>query len=156
MRSARRPVMPDVFHYQRRVEFCETDAAGIAHFSSFFLYMEQAEHAFLRSVGLSVDSDLPPSQQGERPTHVSWPRVKADCEYQSGARFEEVLDIAVRIARLGEKSVTYAFEITCSGRAVATGHMVSVFCAISPGEAPDALPIPESYRAALARHVFGA
>ena len=33
---------------QRRVEFSETDAAGIVHFSNFFRYMEGAEHAFLR------------------------------------------------------------------------------------------------------------
>lgn len=42
------------FSFERRVEFCETDAAGIAHFSSLAIYMEQAEHALIRSVGISV------------------------------------------------------------------------------------------------------
>ena len=46
--------MPNGFQFERRVEFCETDAAGIAHFSSLIVYMEQAEHALLRSLGLSV------------------------------------------------------------------------------------------------------
>lgn len=36
------------------MEFCETDSAGIAHFSSLAIYMEQAEHALFRSLGLSV------------------------------------------------------------------------------------------------------
>jgi len=45
---------PQGFHWVRRVEFCETDMAGIAHFSSFIIYMEQAEHAMLRALGTSV------------------------------------------------------------------------------------------------------
>lgn len=45
---------PEGFHWRRRVEFSETDMAGIAHFSSFIIYMEQAEHALLRSLGTSV------------------------------------------------------------------------------------------------------
>ncbi|MEL7264077.1 MAG: hypothetical protein AAFP69_04590, partial [Planctomycetota bacterium] len=44
----------DPFSIQRRVEFRDTDAAGIVHFSAFFPFMETAEHAFLRSLGLSV------------------------------------------------------------------------------------------------------
>ena len=46
--------MSQVFKTERRVEFRDTDAAGIVHFSVFFAYMEQAEHEFLRSLGLSV------------------------------------------------------------------------------------------------------
>ena len=42
------------FSFERRVEFCETDSAGIAHFSSLAIYMEQAEHALFRSLGLTV------------------------------------------------------------------------------------------------------
>ena len=42
----------------RRVEFADTDAAGIAHFSAFFAWMEETEHEFLRSRGLSVSEYL--------------------------------------------------------------------------------------------------
>jgi acyl-CoA thioesterase FadM len=42
------------FSLERRVEFCDTDSAGIAHFSSVAVYMEQAEHALFRSLGMSV------------------------------------------------------------------------------------------------------
>ena len=41
----------------RRVEFAETDMAGIVHYSNFFRYMETAEHGFFRSLGLSVVMD---------------------------------------------------------------------------------------------------
>ena len=82
--------MSDEFHYQRRVEFCETDAAGIAHFSAYFQYMEQAEHAFLRHLGTSVIAD-------DEAGTISWPRVNAQCDYTDPVRFEDVLDIIVRI-----------------------------------------------------------
>ena len=46
------------FVYRKRVEFADTDMAGIVHFSRFFVYMEMAEHAFWRSLGLSVHGTL--------------------------------------------------------------------------------------------------
>ena len=46
--------MGKVFKTRRRVEFRDTDMAGIVHFSVFFAYMEQAEHELLRSLGLGV------------------------------------------------------------------------------------------------------
>ena len=36
------------FSYEHRVEFFETDLAGIVHFANYYRFMEQAEHAFFR------------------------------------------------------------------------------------------------------------
>ncbi|MEX0714760.1 MAG: acyl-CoA thioesterase, partial [Pirellulales bacterium] len=80
--------MTCAFRATRRVEFRDTDAAGIAHFSCFFHYMEEVEHAFLRQLGLSV---VMSDDQGT----MSWPRVAATCQYQGAVRFEDVLDIAL-------------------------------------------------------------
>ena len=96
--------MNQVFKTQRRVEFRDTDAAGIVHFSNFFAYMEQAEHAFLRSVGLGVICEF----DGQ---NISWPRVNAECNYRNAIRFEEIIDVEVRVKRIGTKSVTYAFNV---------------------------------------------
>lgn len=126
------------FHVRRRVEFCETDAAGIAHFAAFFQYMEQAEHALLRHVGLSV---LWQDAGGT----VSWPRVDARCEFLAAVKFEDELEVAVAVARLGAKSVTYAFEFTLAGNLVAKGSIVAVCCRMIPGQSPQAIPIPEEF-----------
>ena len=40
--------------FTRRVEFGDTDLAGIMHFANFFRFMEAAETDFLRQRGLSV------------------------------------------------------------------------------------------------------
>jgi len=134
--------MHSAFVQQRRVEFCETDAAGIAHFSAFFQYMEQAEHAFWRHLGLSVhwsDADGP----------ISWPRVSAHCDYVSAVRFEHVLDIVVRVDRVGEKSVTFGFEFSLGGRDVAKGSITAVCCRVFPNQPPCAIPIPDWIAARL-------
>ncbi|HKS96136.1 MAG TPA: hotdog domain-containing protein [Terriglobia bacterium] len=60
--------------------------------------MEQAEHELLRSVGLSVVMQ-------DAAGKISWPRVNATCDFQSAARFEELLEIQVCITRLGKTSL---------------------------------------------------
>jgi len=126
------------FQTQRRVEFRDTDAAGIVHFSAFFVYMEQAEHEMLRSLGLSVAAR---DEQGE----IGWPRIAAACEFLRPARFEEILDVEIAIGRLGRKSVTYDVRFACGGTAVARGTMTSVCCRIRPGQPPEAIEIPEAF-----------
>ncbi len=126
---------PLAFHTTRRVEFRDTDAAGIVHFSAFFVYMEQAEHELLRSVGLSVATR---DDEGE----IGWPRISAACEYLSPARFEDVLDVRVTIDRLGRKSITYAYAFSRDGTPIARGAMTSVCCRLRPGQSPQGIEIP--------------
>ena len=40
--------MPSEFKHTRRIEFAETDMAGIVHFANFFRMMETTEHEFFR------------------------------------------------------------------------------------------------------------
>jgi acyl-CoA thioester hydrolase len=138
--------MPERFQIQRRVEFCETDAAGIVHFSAFFLYMEQAEHALLRALGTSVVS---PQEDGV----ISWPRVNATCDFAAVAHFEQVLDVSVSICRLGKSSVTYQFDFTLAGKPIAQGKMTSVCCRIVPGQPPRPVPIPRTLAEQLRKYV---
>jgi YbgC/YbaW family acyl-CoA thioester hydrolase len=130
------------FHITRRVEFHETDMAGIVHFASFFCYMEFAEVEFLRSRGLTLIT------RGE-PEELGFPRVAATCDYFKPAHFDEVLDIVVTIERLGTKSVTYGFEFARDGEVLARGKVTSVCCRVSPAHRLEPLPIPAWYRERL-------
>ena len=85
------------------VEFADTDMAGIVHFANFFKWMERAEHAFLRSRGLSVSIDI----DGQ---HYGFPRVHVDCDYKRPLRFEEEVEVLVTLERIGSRSLTYKFE----------------------------------------------
>ncbi len=134
--------MSSPFRTTRRVEFRDTDAAGIAHFSAFLFYMESVEHEWLRAQGLSVMPSDPAND-------FSWPRVSVHCDYASSARFEDVLDVEMRIGRLGEKSVTYEFGFSCGGRAIAKGRTVVVCCRVTSDYHLEGVAIPEPLAAKL-------
>lgn len=95
--------MPYEFKITRRVEFSDTDMAGIVHYSNFFRYMEVAEHAFFRSLGFSVVT-----RQVDPP--VGWPRVHAECDYSEPLRFEDEVEVHMLVSRKRSKSLTYAFR----------------------------------------------
>ncbi|HIA19678.1 MAG: thioesterase family protein [Pirellulaceae bacterium] len=130
--------MAELYRTTRRVEFSETDAAGMIHFSSYFLYMEQAEHELFRHLGTSV---LTKDDSGT----ISWPRVSASCDYSRPVTFEDELQIDVGIARLGEKSVTYQFYFLKDDQQVAIGQITSVCCRLAHGQPPRPIVIPQTY-----------
>ena len=114
------PMKVEPFVYRRLVQFADTDLAGIVHFSSLFRIMEEAEHAFLRSLGLTV---YEPHGNG-----VTWPRVSVKADFHSPARFEDELEVAVVVSSTTAKAVTYSSEISTGGRKVATGSITAVCC----------------------------
>jgi YbgC/YbaW family acyl-CoA thioester hydrolase len=130
------------YRTQRRIEFGDTDMAGIVHFSNFFRYMEAAETEFLRSRGFSV-------AWIENGLRVGFPRVSAACDYKKPVFFEEVIDIDVTLENLGNKSVTYRFDFSRGGDAIASGRITSVFCREVPGHGLKSEEIPESIRSRL-------
>ncbi|MDX1964585.1 MAG: thioesterase family protein [Pirellulales bacterium] len=138
----------NTFNTTRRVEFAMTDAAGIMHFAAFFELMESVEHELLRSLGLSV---MPPADSP--PPHLSWPRVSATCDFRQAVRFEDVLDIKAWVARLGTKSITYAFEFLCGEALVAEGQIVAVCCQVAHGKLLSSQPVPQSWSALLRPYV---
>jgi len=128
------------FTTRRRVEFRDTDAAGIVHFSAFFFWMESVEHELLRSVGVAVvDRGADDADGG---VDASWPRVSASCDYLSAVRFGDELEVSVSVEAVGRTSVTYAFAFAHDGRSVARGRVVAVRCLMRPGAKPEAVAIP--------------
>lgn len=123
----------------RRVEFSDTDLAGIVHFSKFFLMMESAEHEFLRHIGTSVVTEY----NGDR---IGWPRMSAQCDYRAPAFFQDELTITVRIIRKGSKSLTYGHTITRGDTVIAEGEIGVACCVCNAGEKMRAIEIPEEIR----------
>ena len=128
--------MHSEFHTTRRVAFSDTDMAGIVHFSRFFVFMEAAEHAFLRSLGTSVSTEWGGNK-------IGWPRLEATCTYLSPAVFEDVLDIHLKVIRKGTKSLTYRFDFFRGETAIARGELSTVCCICNPGEKIRSIPIPD-------------
>jgi 4-hydroxybenzoyl-CoA thioesterase/acyl-CoA thioester hydrolase len=130
--------MPSEYRTTRRVEWADTDTAGIIHFSRYFCFMEEVEHEFLRSFGLSCMME----HDGMR---ITWPRVNASCEFIKPVRFEDVMDVHLTVQRLGQKSITFGFAFSHNGSEIACGQLVTACCRLD-GEKLMAIPIPEFIR----------
>ena len=128
------------FKANRRVEFSETDMAGIMHFSNFFRFMETAEHGFYRSLGFSVvrpDAD----------PRLGWPRVHAECDYKKPLRFEDLVEIHLLVSEKRSKAIHFAFRFRKLNGSppleVARGSLVIVCVAHHQDGTMSAVPIPE-------------
>ncbi len=123
------------FRTKRRVEFADTDLSGLVHFSRFFVFMETAEHEFLRSLGAEVHME----HEGHE---IGWPRVKATCEYLSPIGFGDQIEIVVTVGRKGTKSMTYRFDFFKGETKVARGEITAVCCVLDEAGGPRAIEIP--------------
>jgi len=137
--------MPYEFKLRRRVEFAETDMAGIVHFANFFRMMEVTEHAFFRSLGLSIHGH-------DHGTTTGWPRVSATCDYRAPLRFEEEVEIHLLVAELRTRSIryTFIFRKVSDGSEVARGEITAVCASVEKASGKlSAVPIPDAVRAAI-------
>lgn len=121
------------YRHTRRVQFYETDAAGIVHFSWYFRYMEEAEHAMWRAAGLSI---APPDAT------IAWPRVSATCDFHRPLRFEQEFDVWLRVAELTTRTIRYACVLTAGDLQIATGSLTVACVTRLPNLAMKATDIP--------------
>ena len=119
--------------YRRRVEFAETDMAGQVHFSVFFRYMEEAEHAMWREAGISI------APQG---SEIGWPRVAVSFSYFRPLRFEDEFEVILRIAEISEKRFRYVCELVSGDVKIASGTMTTACVRKRPNEPMRSVPIP--------------
>ncbi len=112
--------MPAVAIYKRRVEFAETDAAGMVHFSVFFRYMEEAEHAVWRKASLDIYAN-----HEER----SWPRISAKCDFKSPLRFQDEFEVRTEIAAVSRSTIQWAHTLVRGETVMGVGTVTAVYVA---------------------------
>ena len=125
--------MTSAYRLTRRVQFHETDAAGIVHFSWFFRYMEEAEHALWRAAGLSIAA---PGAE------IGWPRVAASFDFMKPLRFEDEFEVRLWIAAKTKKTIQYKALIASAGETRASGSLTIACVSRRPGEPMKAINIP--------------
>ena len=119
--------------YHRRVQFKETDASGIVHFSSFFVYAEEAEHAMWRAAGLSVEP---------RESEIGWPRVSASFDFFKALRFEDEIDVRIRVVGHAAKTFSYQSIVMLGDEIAAIGSTTSICVQKVAGKPLKAIDIP--------------
>jgi acyl-CoA thioester hydrolase len=134
-------VPPFRFSLRTRVDFSDTDAVGIVYYGRYPPYFDRAVIAYRRHLGLPLLGS---------PGHVLVIRALR-CEYHAPARFDDELEVFVRMARLGRTSQTAALRVEEVGgtlpRHLADGEIVAVGLDRYGGRPS---PIPDDIRARIA------
>ena len=105
------------------VQFSDTDMAGIVHFSNFFRFMERTEHAFFRSLGLSI-VERAGSLEGNP---MGWPRVHAAADFFSPLHFEDEVEVELLIEEVRTRAIRYLFRVRKpDGTLCAEGRITAV------------------------------
>jgi YbgC/YbaW family acyl-CoA thioester hydrolase len=122
-----------VEHVERaRVQWVDTDAGGRIHFTAAFRWAEMAETGIRRELGLVEGWG-------------NYPRRKVEAEFLQVLVFEDEIEVRIRPERLGQTSITWAFEITRDGELCVRGQIVVVH--VDDEGRP--VPLTDKERAAL-------
>jgi acyl-CoA thioester hydrolase len=93
------PRPPFKFSANTRVGFSDTDAQGIVYYGRYMPYFDLARVEYHRALDM-----LRTGPEGEQ-----FVMRALTVEYHAPARFDDEIEIDVRIARIGRSSVTYEF-----------------------------------------------
>ena len=121
------------YRLKRRVLFYETDMAGIVHFSWFYRYMEEAEHALWREAGLSI------SPVG---AEIGFPRVAASFDFHRPLRFEDEFEVRLTVVEIAAKTIRYTAHVTRGETSIATGSLTVACVRKIAGEPMSSMEIP--------------
>lgn len=94
------------FRHTVPVRFADVDHAGIVYYPRFFHYFHLAfEELFRQRMGARAYVDLLDRKR------VGFPAVRAECDYKAPLRFGDIMDIELSIARLGNRSLTFRYQV---------------------------------------------
>jgi len=99
---------------QRRLEWIDTDAAGMWHYSTVIRYAEAAEIALHDELGITEF------------TFGALPRVHVEYDFVAAVIFGELVSITLTVGEVGDSSLTYHVDLSVDERRVATGKIVTV------------------------------
>lgn len=122
-----------------RIYYEDTDAGGVVYYANYLRYMERARTEWLRALGFEQDQLI--AREG-----VIFAVRSATLEFLKPARFNDLLEVSVRVAARRGASLTFAQSIRRGDTTVCEGE-VRVACLDAASFAPRALP------AALARRL---
>ncbi len=130
------------FFHSIEVRYRDVDPQRHVNSATYFTYMEQARAKYLQALGLWSGEDF---------DAIGIILAEQSCTYMKAFRYGQVVEVGVRVSRLGRKSfdVSYSLREQASGEEYARGNTVLVAYDYRRGQS---MPIPEAWRQILARH----
>jgi len=128
------PRPPFKFTASTRVGFSDTDAQGVVYYGRYMPYFDLARVEYHRSLDM-LRADPQDREFVMRAVHV---------EYHKPARFDDRIDVDVRIARIGTSSITYEFAAYLEGETLAvTATQTAVLVELAQRKP---VPVPDWWR----------
>lgn len=125
-----------------RVRWAEVDAQGIVFNAHYLTYFDVAITEYWRAVGC-------PYPSGFTDHGIDTFVVKATLEYHAPARFDDAIDVLVRVARIGRTSLRVLMQVRRGDEHLVSGELVYVVASVQE-RAPT--PVPQFLRDAVARY----
>lgn len=133
MRLTARPSLDPadyLFAHRLRVRFAETDAMGIVHHSRYLPYLEAARVEYLRHLGHPYTV--------ARESGIDYAVLEAYVQYRQPLRFDEEVDVHLRLASTTRTSFNMAYLLTVDSEVRATA--VTVHGCVTATGRPTRLP----------------
>ena len=106
----------------------------MVHFSMFFRYMEESEHAFWRAAGLNI------WESGE---NLSWPRISATFDFKAPLKFQDEFEVRTEMGAVTRSTIQWAHVLMRGETIIGNGTVTAVCVAKNPDGTMKSAPIPQ-------------
>ncbi len=89
--------------FERRINYYETDSMKVVHHSNYIRFLEEARIKFMDCIG------LPYSKMED--TGIMIPVLEVNCTYKHPAKFDDIIEIDVRIKEYTGVKINMQYEI---------------------------------------------
>ncbi|WP_222845551.1 acyl-CoA thioesterase [Natronomonas salsuginis] len=120
--------------FENTVRFEETDAQGIVFYGNYATYQDESFNEYMEAIGFPFDA----VDEREWDAHV----VDVALRYRKPATFRDRLTNSLRVTRIGDSSIEFAYECrNADGELLADGSVTHVVVdeSGSPMRVPDEL-----------------
>jgi acyl-CoA thioester hydrolase len=130
------------FFFPFRVRYSEIDGQGVVFNAHYLTYYDTAINEYFRALGYDYLGEV-------KRTGADFHTVKTLVEYKRPIRFDEEIEVGVRIARIGTSSMTFALAIflKTDDATLATGEIVWVY---TDQREHKPVPVPDALRHMIA------
>jgi acyl-CoA thioesterase FadM len=119
----------------RRIEWMDTDAAGIYHYTTVFRLAEAAEAELHARLGIG------------HLTFGATPRLNVLAAFRRALEFNDLVEVKLEVASIGRSSLAYRFDISKDGEVAAEGEILLCYIDRATGRSS---PWPDEVRHQLA------
>jgi acyl-CoA thioester hydrolase len=116
--------------HQIRVIFGDTDQMGVVYYANYLRFFESARADYWRSLGRTY-KDLEDAQ-------VAMPVIEAHCNYKKPARYEDLLEVDIRVGEMRTASMRFDYVVHRGADILAEGYTRHAI--IGPNGRPRAIP----------------